>query len=397
MSAAITCFAAFQGLTTSLDTLCSQAYGSGKKHLVGLYCQRMMLLLLIFSVPIAMSWIFSENILCLIIPNAESVRLCSIYLNVLVFAIPGYAAFEVGKRFLQAQGLFRATTLILLIGAPINAFLMWFLVFRLNLGFIGAPISIAVTRTLLPLLLILYVKFFNGSECWGGLSKRSFSNMGVIVRLALPGMIMVVAEWLCFEIMTVMSARFGIEYLATQSILVTLITISFQLPFPLSIAASTRVAYLIGAGQAGNAKVAARVAVIISCLCSFSNFLVYIVFRDQLPRIFTDDDALATLITAIIPLVGVTTFFDGVGVAAHGLLRGIGKQSIGGLTNLFAYYVISLPLSLGLGFGLNWKLQGLWLGLTIGLINVSLIEFTYLLLTDWELAVMEALARCAAD
>jgi MATE family multidrug resistance protein len=132
-------------------------------------------------------------------------------------------------------------------------------------------------------------------------------------------------------------------------------------------------------------------------LCSFSNFLVYIVFRDQLPRIFTDDDALATLITAIIPLVGVTTFFDGVGVAAHGLLRGIGKQSIGGLTNLFAYYVISLPLSLGLGFGLNWKLQGLWLGLTIGLINVSLIEFTYLLLTDWELAVMEALARCAAD
>jgi multidrug resistance protein, MATE family len=76
----------------------------------------------------------------------------------------------------------------------------------------------------------------------------------------------------------------------------------------------------------------------------------------------------ATLITQNIPLVGATTFFDGVGVAAHGLLRGIGKQYIGGMTNLFAYYVISLPLSIGFGFGLNLKIQGLWIGSTIGLI-----------------------------
>ena len=59
--------------------------------------------------------------------------------------------------------------------------------------------------------------------------------------------------------MTLISARFGTEYLATQSILITLTTLSYQIPFPLSIAASTRVASLIGAGQVHNAKVAARV------------------------------------------------------------------------------------------------------------------------------------------
>lgn len=41
MSANITGYAVYQGLATSLDTLCAQAYGSGRKKLVGLQTQRM--------------------------------------------------------------------------------------------------------------------------------------------------------------------------------------------------------------------------------------------------------------------------------------------------------------------------------------------------------------------
>lgn len=41
MTANITGYAVYQGLATSLDTLCAQAYGSGRKTLVGLQTQRM--------------------------------------------------------------------------------------------------------------------------------------------------------------------------------------------------------------------------------------------------------------------------------------------------------------------------------------------------------------------
>ncbi|KAL8718165.1 MAG: hypothetical protein Q9225_004660, partial [Loekoesia sp. 1 TL-2023] len=41
MTANITGYAVYQGLATSLDTLCAQAYGSGNKKLVGLQTQRM--------------------------------------------------------------------------------------------------------------------------------------------------------------------------------------------------------------------------------------------------------------------------------------------------------------------------------------------------------------------
>lgn len=259
MSVQITCFAAFHGFVSSLDTLCAQAYGSGEKHLVGIYCQRMTLFLLLLLIPISILWIFSNYIIILLVTDVEIVRLVALYLRVLIFAIPGFIFFETGKRFLQAQGFFRATTYALLIGAPIHFSLIWLLVWKVNLGFIGAPIAVAITRTLLPVLLVLYVKFYNGSQCWGGFTWRAFANWWIMIRLAVPGMIMVEAEWLVFEIMTIISAQFGTEYLAAQGILITLTTTSFQVPFPMSIAASTRVAFLIGAKRVDDAKIAARV------------------------------------------------------------------------------------------------------------------------------------------
>ena len=89
MSANITGYAIFQGLATSLDTLCAQAYGSGRKHLVGLQCQRMILFLWSLSIPIGLLWVFSDRILQAIVPEKESADLAGLYLRVLIFGLPG--------------------------------------------------------------------------------------------------------------------------------------------------------------------------------------------------------------------------------------------------------------------------------------------------------------------
>jgi MATE family multidrug resistance protein len=259
MSSAITCMAPFQGLATSLDTLCAQAYGSGHKHLVGLQFQRMVCFLFTLTIPVAVLWWFSEDILRQIVPDPQSAFLAGQYLRVMILSMPGLILFECGKRFVQAQGIFHATTYVLLVAAPFNVFILWLLVWRLDMGFIGAPISVAITDNLMPVLLFLYVRFIDGSQCWGGFSKRALTNWWVMIRLALPGMIMVEAEWLAFEIMTLMASRFGSDYLAAQSALTTLASISYQIPFPVSIAASTRIANLIGAGLVDAAKTAGRV------------------------------------------------------------------------------------------------------------------------------------------
>ena len=90
-------------------------------------------------------------------------------------------------------------------------------------------------------------------------SEEMLIPKGPMVKLALPGLLMVEAEFLAFEILTLASSYFGTTHLAAQSILSTLTALTFQIPFPISIAASTRVANLIGATLTDAARTSAKV------------------------------------------------------------------------------------------------------------------------------------------
>lgn len=80
-----------------------------------------------------------------------------------------------------------------------------------------------------------------------------------MIKLALPGMIMIEAQFSVLEILTIAAGRLGTAQLAAQSVLVTVTSMSFNIPFPLAIATSTRVANLIGAGLSDAAMVTTRV------------------------------------------------------------------------------------------------------------------------------------------
>lgn len=128
MTANITGYAIYQGLATSLDTLCAQAYGSGRKKLVGLQMQRMVYFLWVITIPIGIVWLCAEPVLMSIVPEPDVAILAGRYLKVILIGAPGYAAFESGKRYTQAQGLFSASLYVLLICAPLNAFMNWLFV-----------------------------------------------------------------------------------------------------------------------------------------------------------------------------------------------------------------------------------------------------------------------------
>lgn len=121
-------FAIFEGMATSLDTLCAQAYGSGHVKQVGLHMQRMILLLLLVAVPIGVVWICSPWILGSIVPQKHLALSAGAFLRLSLIGVPGYALFEAGKRFVQAQGDFTAALIVLLICAPVNVLLNWLFV-----------------------------------------------------------------------------------------------------------------------------------------------------------------------------------------------------------------------------------------------------------------------------
>ena len=89
--------------------------------------------------------------------------------------------------------------------------------------------------------------------------------------------------------------------------------------------------------------------------------------------------------------------FDSLAAVSHGILRGLGRQAIGGYANLFSYYLVALPISLSTAFSLGWELSGLWLGVTVGLAVVSALELTYLYHSDWDIAAAQAEARMRSE
>ena len=147
MTANITGYAVYQGLATSLDTLCAQAYGSGKKKLVGLQMQRMVYFLWTITIPIALAWVFADKILVRIVPETEVAVLAGRYLKIVALGAPGYALFESGKRYVQAQGLFWASLYVLLFCAPLNAFMNWLFVWV-------SLFSRLMNRTIFPIFML---------------------------------------------------------------------------------------------------------------------------------------------------------------------------------------------------------------------------------------------------
>ena len=77
------------------------------------------------------------------------------------------------------------------------------------------------------------------------------------------------------------------------------------------------------------------------------------------------------------------------------MLRGLGRQSIGGYVQLICYYVIALPISFATAFGLGWGLWGLWSGVAVGLFLVAVVEAIYLSRMNWANSVEEARKRNA--
>ncbi|KAJ5780434.1 MATE efflux family protein, partial [Penicillium paradoxum] len=384
LTANITGYAIFQGLASCLDTLCPAAYGSGNMQLVGLHFQRMVIFLWLICIPIAVAWLNSAAILVYFIPQEEVVKKAALYLQVLVLGIPGYAAFECGKRFMMAQGLFSPTVWIMVICAPLNCFLNWLFVWKLEWGFIGAPVSVVIVETLLPVLLALYTIRIDGAKCWNGFTKAAFTGWWPMITLAIPSSCMVVAEYMAFEIITLASGSISLEHLAAQTILSTTTATTFMIHFPISIAAATRISTLIGAGQADAAKIAAKVSGCVALAVGISIFVSLASLRNVIPRLLANNTDVIDLASAALPFSGLMQIFDALAASSNGMLRGLGKQKIGGWTALVSYYVVGLPISFACAFGLHWDLPGLTLGVGVGLMLVTVIELSYMRNIRWE-------------
>lgn len=82
----------------------------------------------------------------------------------------------------------------------------------------------------------------------------------------------------------------------------------------------------------------------------------------------TNDGNVRKLAKGSITFLSVFCFFDAIQGVISGVLRGAGKQLIGAISNVIAFYVIGLPMSYYLCFHTSFGVNGLLAGLAFGVI-----------------------------
>lgn len=389
MTANISGYAIIQGISTCLDTLCAQAYGRKDYNAVGLHFMRCNYFIFILYIPIFVFWYFlSESILLMLVDQENLCVLASKYLQILGFGLPGFILFENGKHYLQSQGVFHASTYVLAFCAPLNALLNYVLVWdkTIGMGFVGAPLSVVFTNWLMCVLLYLYIYFVRGYECWPKdpiFSRTMFKNWKRMINLSIPGVLMVEAEWLAFEIITFTASKFGTDVLAAQSIVSTTCVLLYQIPFALSIASSTRIAWYIGAASKKAAKLATTATLYTAFSFGVINGLFLFFFRNSLASLYTRDKNVIALASRVLIIGALYQVNDSLTCATGGVLRGQGRQKIGGILNLVSYYLIALPCAFLLAFHYKLELFGLWLGMLIALFVISILQYLYVKTSDW--------------
>jgi MATE family multidrug resistance protein len=123
------------------------------------------------------------------------------------------------------------------------------------------------------------------------------------------------------------------------------------------------------------------------------NVILLSSLRNYIPQLFTNDPDVIDLVASVLPLCAAFQLFDALAANLGGLLRGLGRQEIGGWVNLFCYYVIAMPISFGTAFGLNWGLYGLWSGVALALGLVAALEAFFIYRANWDDSVEAAKTR----
>ncbi|KAJ5191904.1 MATE efflux family protein [Penicillium cinerascens] len=328
-----------------MDTLCPLAYGSGRPDLAVMYLKLTLILLAIITIPIAVGWWHSQYILqTLVSPNIAV--LISKYLRVSLLGLPGHAGFETGKRFLQAQGIFNAPIYLLCCTVPVNVALHWWLVYQQQCGFIGAPISAALSDTMLGAGLLAYVIYFQIGRT--KLQSRSVIRVGPhwwkLLRLALPGSITVLAKYLTFELLTVGAGKIDDISLAAQSLLNATVAIAFQLSFAVATSVTLRVATLMGQKRPGRTKLQIRVAFATITVVGLLNMVLLITLRFWISRQLSTSVEVQTLVVRTMPICAIMQIFYATAEWSNGVMNGLQMQQTAGILSLICHYTVRLSL-----------------------------------------------------
>uniref|UniRef100_A0A3Q4HG85 Multidrug and toxin extrusion protein n=1 Tax=Neolamprologus brichardi TaxID=32507 RepID=A0A3Q4HG85_NEOBR len=302
--------------------------------------------------------------------------------------------YQLQGRYLQNQGIIWPQVITGAIGNVFNAIINYVLIHQLDLGVAGSAAANAISHYLLAAVLFIYM-YMRGlhKATWAGWSLDCLQEWGPFVQLAVPSMLMLCLEWWMFEVGGFLAGVISEAELGAQSITYELSVLAYMFPLGFASAASVRVGNALGAGNIEQAKLSSKVPIICAFIISCFVSAIFCACKNVIGCIFTSELDILQRVSDIMLVFGFLHLGDAIACVTGGVVRGVGKQSVGALCNLIGYYFIGLPIGVSLMFAAEMGVVGFWTGLTVCVFVQSIFFITFLCKLDWKKAAEEAEVR----
>ncbi len=385
------------GLIGGLDTLCSQTYGAKLYKLMGIYANIARFVVLIFFILICLPSIyFTSNILNLLGQFSEVADIAAVFAYSMAPSLFFSLQYNTSLRYLQAMKIFTPGMFITLATALLHPLWCYIFINNLDFGVVGAGVAMGITQILNWILVTVYIHVTNPCpESYFYLDKEVFQFSLILdyLRKGVPAAILFAADWLGFEVLTLMASYLSPLDLAANVCLLNFITLIFMIPMGLSFAVTTLVGNSIGEQDWEKAKLYTKAALCFGLSMISTTTVFVLIFKNSIPYVYTSVPEIAALVSGLLGIYVCFSLVDCTQIILHGAIKGLGKQKIASAICLVILYPVNIPLAYCFAFVWGFGLNGLWYS---QLCSVFLLAISYSLivsLVDWKEIAQQAVAH----
>lgn len=376
------------GFSFAITPLIAESDGEGNKEKGRSIFQHGIILTAVIGLVMFIGLLFLKPILYHLDQPEEVVVLAIPYYEIVAFSMIPLMVFQGFKQF--ADGLSQtkyamwATIFTNVINVVLNFTLIYgFWIFP-RLELVGAAIGTLVSRTVMVFFIYfvlarkdkfaIYLKRLKFNE----LKKERFSK---IIKLGFPTALQMLFEVGLFTASVLLAGTLGAFPQAANQIALKLASTTFMIAVGVGVAATIRVGNQKGLKNYIELRRIAFSNFLMIFIIMFTFAIGFIVFKDFLPLIFTDNLEVIKIASSLLVIAGLFQLSDGLQAVILGALRGLQDVNIPSGLTFIAYWVIGFPISYYLGTKAGFGTFGIWIGLLVALTSSALllfIRFNYL-------------------
>ncbi|MFO7526937.1 MAG: MATE family efflux transporter [Ignavibacteriaceae bacterium] len=362
------------GSSIAITPLVAILVGAKRFEECGVYFRQSLIINMFLSVVLFIAAYSSSFLVTFINQPDEVVPLAETYIRILAFSAFPLMLFQTYKQFIEGLSIMRPAMLITVTANIVNAFANWVFIYG-NLGFPamgldGAGIATIMSRLFMALALMAYViksKHFTSFDATLRFRGLDFNVIKKILSLGLPSGLQYFFEMGAFVFAVVMIGWIGANEQAAHQIAINLASISFMVAIGISHAGSIRVGNAVGQQNISEIRRAGFIASILGGSFMMIAGIIFISFNTYLPTLYINDDNVIKIASVLLIIAAFFQISDGVQAVGIGILRGLTDVKGPTIITFIAYWIIGLPSGYLFGFIFNFGVEGVWIGLSIGL------------------------------